>query len=403
MKIKSLLLGSAAALVAVSGAQAADAIIVEPEPMEYVKVCDMYGAGYFYIPGTETCLKISGHVRIDYRVRNYHEEEYNGTSNHSTLIRGRLGFTAKNETEYGTLGSDVVLTMYRSNLKDEFSSTDGAHGDIGLFSGLTKATINLAGFRMGYDGVGGTAWMRYGGYGYYNARNDGFYYEKGGYTAAFFEYGGSAGGINYVIGVQDGQASGTPGAPDAYIGMTTAVGGLSLQAIAMYDSNGGDGDTEFVPAVAADPVNFIPAQPSFTRAVSDGSGGIAYKIRADYDLSSFIPGGSIGAWWAADDGNTDYVKGHKWGVTMKANLTSNMVAFAGYSQVDFADYVDDVTSGPRDTADWTAGVRWNLVPGMWVQAEYNKARCISGSDCTFIAGEDADSRETVNVRFFRSF
>ncbi len=68
MKIKSLLLGSAAALVAVSGAQAADAIIVEPEPMEYVKVCDMYGAGFFYIPGTETCLKIGGHVRIDYDV-----------------------------------------------------------------------------------------------------------------------------------------------------------------------------------------------------------------------------------------------------------------------------------------------------------------------------------------------
>ena len=35
MKIKSLLLGSAAALFAVSTAQAADAIVVEPEPVEY--------------------------------------------------------------------------------------------------------------------------------------------------------------------------------------------------------------------------------------------------------------------------------------------------------------------------------------------------------------------------------
>ncbi|HTO34232.1 MAG TPA: porin, partial [Pararhizobium sp.] len=41
MNIKSLLLGSAAALAAVSGAQAADAIVAaEPEPMEYVRVCD---------------------------------------------------------------------------------------------------------------------------------------------------------------------------------------------------------------------------------------------------------------------------------------------------------------------------------------------------------------------------
>ena len=48
MNLKSLLLGSAAALAAVSGAQAADAIVaMEPEPMEYVRVCDAFGTGYF--------------------------------------------------------------------------------------------------------------------------------------------------------------------------------------------------------------------------------------------------------------------------------------------------------------------------------------------------------------------
>jgi hypothetical protein len=66
MKIKSLLLGSAAVMIAVSGAQAADAIVIEAEPMEYVKVCDMYGAGFFYIPGTETCMNINGYVRSTY-------------------------------------------------------------------------------------------------------------------------------------------------------------------------------------------------------------------------------------------------------------------------------------------------------------------------------------------------
>src|SRR5437879_3891328 len=66
MNIKSLLLGSAAALIAVSGARAADAVVVaEPEPAEYVKICDVYGAGYFYIPGTETCLRIGGYIRYD--------------------------------------------------------------------------------------------------------------------------------------------------------------------------------------------------------------------------------------------------------------------------------------------------------------------------------------------------
>src|SRR5437762_2113702 len=66
MNIKSLLLGSAAALIAVSGARAADAVVVaEPEPAEYVKIWDVYGAGYFYIPGTETCLRIGGYIRYD--------------------------------------------------------------------------------------------------------------------------------------------------------------------------------------------------------------------------------------------------------------------------------------------------------------------------------------------------
>lgn len=66
MKIKSLLFGSAAALVATTGAYAADTVVApEPESVEYVRVCDAYGAGYFYIPGTETCLRVSGYVRYD--------------------------------------------------------------------------------------------------------------------------------------------------------------------------------------------------------------------------------------------------------------------------------------------------------------------------------------------------
>lgn len=72
MKLKALLLGSAAALIAVSGAHAADAVDAEPEPVDHVRVCDMYGAGFFYIPGTETCLKINGFVRAQY---NYSDDD----------------------------------------------------------------------------------------------------------------------------------------------------------------------------------------------------------------------------------------------------------------------------------------------------------------------------------------
>jgi hypothetical protein len=62
--IKSLILGSAAGLLAVSGAQAAD-LPVKAKAVEYVRICSLYGAGFFYIPGTDTCIKLGGYLRVD--------------------------------------------------------------------------------------------------------------------------------------------------------------------------------------------------------------------------------------------------------------------------------------------------------------------------------------------------
>jgi hypothetical protein len=61
---KSLVLGSAAALVAMSGAQAAD-LPVKAKAVEYVRICTPYGAGFFFIPGTDTCIKLGGYLRVD--------------------------------------------------------------------------------------------------------------------------------------------------------------------------------------------------------------------------------------------------------------------------------------------------------------------------------------------------
>jgi hypothetical protein len=63
--MRSILLGSAAGLVAVTGTQAAD-LPVKAKPVEYVKICNLYGAGFYYIPGSDICLKIGGYVRGQY-------------------------------------------------------------------------------------------------------------------------------------------------------------------------------------------------------------------------------------------------------------------------------------------------------------------------------------------------
>ena len=61
---RTLILSSAAALMALSGAQAAD-LPVKAKAVEYVRICSLYGAGFFYIPGTDTCIKIGGYLRAD--------------------------------------------------------------------------------------------------------------------------------------------------------------------------------------------------------------------------------------------------------------------------------------------------------------------------------------------------
>src|SRR4051812_576668 len=61
---RSLILGSAAGLLAISGAQAAD-LPVKAKAVEYVRICSLYGAGFFYIPGTDTCIKLGGYLRVD--------------------------------------------------------------------------------------------------------------------------------------------------------------------------------------------------------------------------------------------------------------------------------------------------------------------------------------------------
>lgn len=142
MNIKSLLLGSAAALAVVSGAQAADAIVAaEPEPMEYVRVCDAFGTGYFYIPGTETCLKIGGEIRATVYANESGFSEFAGDTaleeDYNSEVRARITFEAKNDSEIGTIGSYVRIQATQDD-------------DLGRESvGLDQAYITVGGFKVG--------------------------------------------------------------------------------------------------------------------------------------------------------------------------------------------------------------------------------------------------------------
>src|SRR3954464_9801767 len=125
--VKSLLLGSAAGLVAVAGAQAAD-LPVKAKPVEYVKICTLYGEGFYYIPGSDTCIKLGGYVRGDYgwNVPGARTPAYNGTqgapartvSQSPTRQRATIQIDPRTQTAYGTLRTFTSIHLQNENGTD---------------------------------------------------------------------------------------------------------------------------------------------------------------------------------------------------------------------------------------------------------------------------------------------
>src|SRR5688572_9227149 len=122
--VKSLLLGSAAGMVAIAGAQAAD-LPVKAKPVQYVKICTLYGDGFYYIPGSDTCIKFSGYIRADYgyNVTGARTANYTGaagaqdraTNNYSTRHRGSFSIDTRTQTAYGTLRTFQTHHMQNEN------------------------------------------------------------------------------------------------------------------------------------------------------------------------------------------------------------------------------------------------------------------------------------------------
>jgi hypothetical protein len=153
MKLKSLLFGSAAVLAAGTGAQAAD--LPTAEPVEYVRICDAFGTGFFYIPGTDTCLKLSGYVRAEsHYVAGDVEDRYNtsesNVDNWSTRVRGHVEWDARTQTDIGLIRAFIALEGTRgpNGVVTNQQTTGGAFPtDVGSYPsdfGLASAFIQIS-------------------------------------------------------------------------------------------------------------------------------------------------------------------------------------------------------------------------------------------------------------------
>jgi len=151
--VKSLLLGSAVGLIAVSGAQAAD-LPVKAKPVEYVKVCSLYGAGFYYMPGTDICIKIGGYVRSQHYWNyggggsatatpffgspGYQQTRTAGEHEYLHRTRTIVSVDTRQQTDFGTLRTYLTI----GHTSDSFGGTAQA-----LYA--NRAFIQFAGFTMG--------------------------------------------------------------------------------------------------------------------------------------------------------------------------------------------------------------------------------------------------------------
>ena len=185
--VKRLLLGSAAGLVAIAGAQAAD-LPVKAQPVQYVKICSLYGVGFYYIPGTDMCLKIGGWVRAEYAYGDNGNFAWgwangslnNRTTNNSTWrARGYITADARNQTEYGTVRGYLAVGLS--------TNSTGFDTAANTFS-ANRAFIQFAGFTFGlaqsfYDFYSTPATSYWGSFPASDTGDGGWM--VGGYTAQF--------------------------------------------------------------------------------------------------------------------------------------------------------------------------------------------------------------------------
>src|SRR2546430_2033121 len=312
--VKSLILGSAAALVAMSGAQAAD-LPVKAKAVEYVRICSLYGAGFFYIPGTDTCIKLGGYLRVDTTFNGsiYDQPSWSGDLGQGNryrdyfAARSRMAITVdtRTATEYGvvrTFGQgDFQFTTQGNNTvnPNAFTGAAATGTSTGLLNqpgegyvAVEMVFIQFAGFTFGKSASAyATPWHGYPG-------NNNSYL---------------MGGADYVTGVNNIQytaqfgngVSGTIGLDDPTVFNRTAVWNLANGVNAS-----GTGTNAYSGTRAPDIVGNIRVDQAWGLFQISG---MAHLVSASYNLVG--AGGSPLA--------TSEISGHpedKWGGAVMAAL-----------------------------------------------------------------------------------
>jgi hypothetical protein len=335
--VKSLLLVSAAGVVAASGAQAAD-LPVKAKPVEYVKICSLYGAGFYYIPGTDICLKLGGYVR--YQV-NFHSGAsisagpFASTGFFNTRVtendvaqrvRAIMTIDTRQQTAYGTLRTYFLMGYTHD------SPTGAAPS---LYA--TRGFIQIAGFTFGkatsFFDFASTAAVAYNaGYVHNSDTGDG-----GQLVAAYTAQLGN--GVSASIAMEQSHRYATVNTVPATAFALSPAGG---PGVFNYGSTGQNGS----------------GRPDFTANLRiDQTWGSAQVAAAVHDVS--------GTYYTV--GTTTEAFGHPddewgWAASVGLRLNAPMIAPGDYFQ-GMVIYSEGATKYATNWSAWAAGT--NGIIGYW--------------------------------------
>jgi len=399
--VKSLLLGSAAGVVAVATGQAAD-LPVKAKPVEYVKVCSLYGAGFFYIPGTDKCIKLGGLLREQWDIHGAGDAQAYMNTTSGTWTRG---FT--NDSSFRTRSVITVDVREQSSFGTvraytAFGAQQTTPNDANSALYFTRSFVQFAGFTGG-RAVSFFDFISFDPYGYANVRPN--LVNTGATGINVFAYTAQFGnGVSGTISAEDSCAANpavTPGSRACAVinasALAANVGSLP-PGVATFSAQGYR-EPDIVASLRADQAwgsaqlmaAYHPVKGNYYGTVATGLGNQGLGHPGD------APGFAVGGGFLLKDFLG--MQGDQFGIQANwtrgavSYLTNGTGALAGFSKgangfgntVGFSSVVDGVyvtNSSIELTTGWTIGGiyehKWNpqwktSLYGGYVQINYNDA------------------------------
>src|SRR5262245_16683298 len=405
---RNLLLGTAAGLVAVSGAQAAD-LPVKAAPVQYVKICSLYGDGFYYIPGTDTCLKMGGYLRV--------QAEYNMggggipigsgaaagaqarfardvTNDVNYRTRGAISWDVRQQTEYGTL---------RTYIRTGIQVTTPVDTEAGAVV-WDRAFLQFAGFTVGKTQSFFDLFTYGGAFSYHNVRTAGDTGAAGltvwAYTAQF------GNGFSGTLSAESPQGHNRAGVLDLNVAGYFGNNGATVNDNAFSQNVGGNG-FRFPDVIANLRVDQAWGFVGVSAAIHDASGSY---YQTPNNVNNGHPADKLG-WAVAAGGLLNLPGGDQTGINFAyaegatgyvTNIGSGMSIYNASTSVGFGWVSDGVFltgSEVELTRAWSVNAMyqhiWNpkwrtSVFGGYVNIDYNGTAtaqiCGSRANITPLAG-----------------